>query len=352
MPEHSTDFTLAEFSAMQRALRKRFDVARDPNLVDVGFGIALKDNRIDRKRGLVATFFVSTKRKRRRCRHPIPTQVTLRVRTIPVFQKSAASRQPRVQHGRSYWQRAVLATDVVELPGLVPTGCRYSARHVGPATAGAVVIWQEQSNRGKQHFCGILTVGHAFTREQRPLVLFRGSSNGRDFNGRLYRKSRRASSVDAAIIQVHPDDLVDCGIIDADLVVHGIIDPEMVFGPPIASLGELTRLQGSPGLLLRDQSPVRLSVHSLLPSMTIPTLGTLHNVVSAWSRGYRPFRPGTSGAVWEIEHEPAAMQVAGTPDGFQLGFGQALDSSLAWAEAKLNESVAFVAGSFRLVTAF
>ena len=83
--------------------------------------------------------------------------------------------------------------------------------------------------------------------------------------------------------------------------------------------------------------------------MTIPTLGRLRNVITAHAPRSDTFRPGSSGSVWEIEAQPAALQLAATPPTFQLGFGQALTVDLDWARAALAQETATAADGLWLV---
>ncbi|OHB80011.1 MAG: hypothetical protein A2W31_11090 [Planctomycetes bacterium RBG_16_64_10] len=326
------DFTLAELARMQRVLRQRFGVAHDPNLIDVGFGTALKRNRLDSARGLAACFFVRTKWRPAGPRRAIPPRVRLRLRR------------------RRRYELIWLATDIVEVGAVAPSGHRFSAPEVGPATAGAILVWQQRAFHGRNHLCGILTVGHAFPSPRRDLVLIQGPAGGIDFNGRLYQKSRRPSAVDAAIIQVRPQDLADNGILDAGLLRGGMVDPAAVAPATVLAPTDLATKLGARGTSLRDGRPQPFVLHALLPTMSIPTLGCLRNVLAVRARQRQAFGPGTSGAIWEIEDQAAALQVAATPPDFQHGFGQALAVDLTWARDSLAQTRLLVPGSLRLVT--
>ena len=332
VPPYPTEFSPAQLGRMQRTLRRRFGVGRAKYLVEVGFGAALAGGRVDAGRGLVASFLVT--RKGRPRRGAIPAEVTLRVRD-----------------DRS-WKTVTLRTDVVEVGSVVPSGSTLVPAAGDPATAGAVVIWQERRDGGVGHYCGLVTVGHAFATQARELVLIEPAAAGSAFNGRLYAKSRRPSPVDAALVHVNPDDLVESEILESDMVRRGIVDPDAVVAIAPKTVSELLSVPGPRGLLLRSDRPMALALHVYLPTMMIPTLGRLQEVVSGWARRPNTFSPGTSGAIWEVDEEPVATQVASTPEAFRQGFGQALERVLLWVQTALRRTGRFVPGSLQLVSYF
>ncbi|MFV2066229.1 MAG: hypothetical protein ACC645_04565 [Pirellulales bacterium] len=324
-------FTAAELARMQRTLQRQLRDIDAANLAAIGFGMALKGGRPDPKRGLAACLFVRHKHAPRQASQRLPPRVEIRLRRGSTF------------------QRLQLATDVVEVGRVVPTGWRLSAPDIDPVTGGAVVAWRAITEEDGTVRCGILTVGHAFATGRRPLVRIDPWPGETSFNGRLYLKSRRPSSADAAVIRVHPESLVENGLIDPSLVSGGRLDIDAIVQPEIVSPDQLASLHGAHGESLRSDTRVPFLLQAILPLMTIRGLGRLRNIISVWSPGADAFSPGTSGSLWEVEGDPAALQVAATPATYQLGFGQALVTGFDWARDALERDGQFVPGSFRFV---
>jgi hypothetical protein len=323
--------TLDELTRIQRTARRHLAVSQDPNLIDVGFGVALQRDRVDRTRGLVAVVLVRRKLRRVAADRAIPDRLRLRLRRA----------------GRFVY--VDLATDVVEVPEIVPSGLVFTAPGIGPAMAGAVIAWQQPRGRGLRSAFGMLTVGHAFPSADPQLVLFDAAPGGSEFNGRLYLKSRRPSAVDAAVVHVQREDLAANALIDANSQAHRPRDAANLEGLPVLAPADIVQRVGTRGTSLRGGRRLPFVVHAILPTMTIPTLGHLRNVITAHAPGSDTFRPGSSGSVWEIETQPAALQLAATPPTFQLGFGQALTVDLDWARETLARETATAADGLRLV---
>lgn len=335
MPTPSADFTLSELTRLQRTLRRRFNIAGDPNLIDVGFGVALKGGRPDPARGLTATFLVRRKHRPRAAQHRLPGNVRV-----------------RLLRGRSF-VAVDLRTDVVETAPPTPAGFRFFASDVGPATTGVVLNWSERRGRRTKSVCGVLTAGHAFADHSPRLVLVEPSAGGRTFNARLYVRSRRPSPVDAAILHVNPDDLVENNLLDAEWVTEtGDVSAGAAIEVPVAASPEAWSPQGTSATLLRAARSLPFRILTLLPRMQIHTLGQLEHVFSGWSAHRDAFSPGTSGAVWLVSDGPAALQIAGTPPRFQRGFGQAAGRMIPWAQAVLATKRSLVSGTLRMIAVF
>jgi len=329
------DFTIAELARMQRTLHGRLREVDAANLAAIGFGMAFKGGRPDPSRGPAACLFVPRKHRPRRAAERIPARVQLRLR-----------------RGSTY-QHIELATDVVEIGRVVPTGWTLSTRDVGPATGGAVIAWRAPTDTDAITLCGILTVGHAFGIGVRPLVRIDPQPGDLPFNGRLLLRSRRhRASADAAIVRVNPESLVDSGLLDVTWVSNGQLDIDAIVEPEIVSLDRLVSRRGAHGASLRDDTPAPFLVRAILPMMTIGGLGRLRNIIAVWSPAAGAFLPGTSGSLWEIEGDAAALQVAASPEAYQLGFGQALVTDLAWARHALQRDGHFLPDSFRFVAGF
>ena len=327
-------FTVAELARMQRTLQRRLRDIDAANLTAIGFGMALKGGRPDPNRGLVASLFVRHKHAPRHASQQLPSRVEVRLRRGSTF------------------QRLQFVTDVVEVGRIVPTGWTLSAPDVDRVTGGALVAWRAITEEEDAVRCGVLTVGHAFTTGRRPLVRIDPWPVDTPFNGRLYLKSRRPSSTDAAVIRVHPESLVANGLIAPSFVSGGRLELDAIVQPETVALDRLTSLHGADGESLRSDTRAPFLVQAILPRMTIRGLGRLRNIVSVWSPGADAFSPGTSGSLWEIEGDPAALQVAATPATYQLGFGQALVTAFDWAREALERDGQFVPGSLRFVAGF
>jgi hypothetical protein len=246
-----------------------------------------------------------------------------------------------------------MPTDVVDVPAPHPVGPAFWGPGAGPALAAAVVAWGERGRQGPRGCCGVLTVGHAFRDRNRPLLRFEGTRSEHDFNGRLVVRSRRPSSVDAAVVQVHARDLVENNLLSAAMILHGMIDLDHTTERETVDLPRLAMITAARrtlwGAVWNGPSPSALRFHAYLPTMKCPPLGVLQHVISARASGNRPFRPGTSGALWDLQNVPAAVQVAAVPPDFRFGFAQALQASIAWARRAVEAREETIAGSFRVV---
>lgn len=319
---------------MQRTLRRRFDIAGDANLMDVGFGVALKQGRPDPARGFAATFLVRHKRRPRASKRRLPDRVRARLLKGDTF------------------VTVTLRTDVVETAPPMPAGYRFYAPDVGPATVGMVLNWTERCGRRIHNKCGLLTAGHAFSDHAPRLVLVEPSSGAKSFNARLYVRSRRPSPVDAAILQVNAEDLVANDIIAPGWEAGDARAAETGSDLPAADLPAVWSPQGTPAVLLRATGTLPFRVYTLLPRMHIRTLGQLDTVLRGESQQLDAFPPGTSGAVWQLTNGPAALQIAGTPPQFRQGFGQGASRLIEWAVSALSRKKCLVSGSLRIVAVF
>ena len=121
----------------------------------------------------------------------------------------------------------------------------------------------------------------------------------------------------------------------------------------IASLDSLRASVGQIGYLLRPKRTTRIRIQSLLPSLRIPELGTIVNVLAALGP-VGTFAQGTSGSIWAIDDDPAGLQIAASTTGYRLGFSQAITSTLVWAETALqnHHPAGIHPESFKLIEIF
>ncbi len=319
------DLTIDEMRRIQRTLRKRFHVGRRTNIIDIGFGAALKRGRFQPNRGLCLSFLVRHKKTPRRMRDRIPPSVEV-----------------RVKRGRRF-QKLEFPTDVVAVGGLTATGRRleYRTRHV---TTGVIVAWRDSGNT--QLSWGLLTVGHVFprlsgippSRRKVKVVTTRGN-----FFGELVAKSDRDNGIDAAIALVERQELIA-----KKLMTNSQAGRRIVPRP----LARLQRDRRKTGATLRTAGKRSFLVHAFFPRLRIPDVGELDCVVSAMAPTAGTFAQGTSGTSWLIVNQAACLQVAGRAPDYRQGFGQALSVIIDWAASELQQQRDIENDSFRTVATF
>lgn len=304
----SCPYTADELRRIQSTLRRRFAIGSQSNLIDVGFGVAQSAGRLRPDRGLCATFFVHEKKPGVSATERIPRSVRV-----------------RLKRGRRFCV-VELPTDVVETAPLALTALRLETYHQR-LTAGVLLTW-DNPEKGDRSW-GLATAGHAFPPLESMSAIDRQVTvelPGALLAGTVIGRSSRAGRIDAAIVEVRRGDLLQAGLIDSAAAREPVV-PRPFF--ELAS--ELNQL----GRTLRVDGPHDFRVHAYLPSLRAPGLGLLEHIVSAVAAESGVFEPGSSGAAWEIAGEPSCMQLAGRVPLFQQGFGQALETIIAWADGHL-----------------
>ena len=317
-------YSAEQLIRLQRTLRRRFRVAARPDLLEIGFGHVPLDRSSTGRPRLTCVFFTtdgqtgSSQSPSRR----LPDEVTARVRD-----------------GRRY-RTVRLPTRRVVAGGLEPSAA--SAEFSGTRfTLSAVISWRRTERRRREW--GLLTVGHPFPALQRipawqRLVEVRGE---RPFYGTLILRSRRGGRFDGAVIRTARDELAAAGLVPE----HGHIGYRTA--RPLEQLGK--DMGRSAELTVPGKHSRSFQVQAFLPRMTIPGVGSLHYVLAGSAPRSKTFAPGTSGAGWQIEGQPACFQIAAVAPRYRIGFGQAVTSLLVWAETRLRRHHPdLVPGSIRL----
>ena len=319
------DFSVDELRRMQTSLRKRFRINNRENLVDVGFGTALKDGKLQPERGICVTFFVRKKKNPRSKNDRLPSQVSV-----------------RLKRGKRF-VTFDFHTDVVQVSDIVATGKRldYRSKYV---TTGAIVAWKGVSS--SRLSWGVVTVGHSFPplgglSQSRRKVSIR-TRRGR-VPGTLVAKSNRNKKIDAAIALVEKEDLLSKRLLK-DSQTSREIKPR--------KLEKLYADRTKVGQTLRIGGKRKFEVHAYLPSLKVTGIGTVIHIVSVVSTRIKTFKKGTSGSSWLIQNQAACIQVAGRSPEYCQGFGQSLETVTQWAEKKLEAQKLMKAGSFRMVLTF
>jgi len=317
--------TTDELRRIQRTLRTRYRIGTRSNLLDVGFGAALKAGKFQPGRRLCITFLVRKKKNVRKVTDRIPPKVHVRLKRGKRFVNLSFS------------------TDVVEVGGIVAAGRTLDYR-TKTVTTGVIVAWKASSR--SRYSWGVVTVGHVFPRLRtlsrlRRKVTIR--TNRGKFFGTLVAKSDGDREIDAAIAQVKRQDLVAKRLMTASQSARRI-EPRMVT--------TLASDQNKSGQTLRVGGKRRFTVHAYFPSLRVPSLGAIDHIVSVFSGAAQTFQPGTSGSGWLIQNQAACLQIAGRMPDFKQGFGQSLNSVAEWAAKVLAKQQRMHLGSFRIVATF
>ena len=319
------ELTTDELRRIQHAVRSRFRISSRTNIVDVGFGTAIRAGKFEPSRGLCITFLVQAKKAPRKKSERIPQEVNV-----------------RVKRGRRFVSLS-FRSDVVEVGRIVATGSRLDYRRK-TATTGVIVAWKGPSS--SKLTWGLLTVGHLLPRGRSLSKLRRKVTirTGRGpFFGTLIAKSDGNREIDAAIALVEREDLVANKLLRASQSARGIV---------VRKLTKLVSDQNKAGKTLRVGGTRPFTVHAYFPTLRVTGIGSIAHIVSVLAAAAQTFEKGTSGSSWLIQNQAACIQIAGRTPDFRQGFGQSLASVLEWAAKELQQQDLMQSDSFRIVATF
>ncbi len=313
------DLSMDELRRVRATLVTRFGVGRRGNVLEIGFGMATVGGSFDARRRDAICFYVRHKRLPRSTKDRIPAIVEVRLKRERRF---VLVRMP---------------SDVVSIGdrAIKPTGrrIRHASRPWAAAVAGAVVAWNSKPRQRRTW--GLVTVGHLFRHRSRlpesekNVRLQFAESPSRELSGLLLARSTRndGSRVDAALVQVAHGILVRAGLVPPGAATNRKV---------VRAANELPSDAGVLGLSLPARRRVPLVVQRYLPTCNlVPELGALADAIDVVSHEARAFGEGRSGSLWVIKRQAAAVQFAGLPDDFRQGWGQSLETVLAWAREQL-----------------
>lgn len=294
------EFSADEQRRIQRTLRRRLRNVDPHNLIDVAIGLALRGAKPDEARSPAVCVYVRCKERSITPERRIPEEVEVR------------------WYRDRQLQTAILRTDVIEIPDLAATGF-YEQFGRSQFVVSAGIAWRPRRRRRIE--TAWLTVGHPFLLDhrRRPTRL----ASGRE----LIARARAHSQFDAAVVREEMSGQGKGGVVIGD-----------TWEPlPVASLSEVARFFGEVAQSHLPSGAIDIRLQAFLPRFHVPGVGQLVNIVAAIGPP-SAFAPGTSGSVWLAAGIPTAMQVAARAPDFALGFGQALSSSLVWAERALEHA--------------
>lgn len=325
-----------EMARIRRSLQARFKISRESNITDVGFGLPVRNGKLDRASNQCLIFSVKEKKE-------VPTQ-----EDIPIPRNLSV----RVKRGDKF-ETLSFPTDVIVLPSFRRTGRLVTHRTAAPndCTTGIVVAWNKP---GQDRLAlGILTVRHALEAGAGKLVSIRinPAENGPEFIGTIRWKSRSNSAIDAAVIEVNRADLVTAQILTAG---------QRLTSRAPRTLAKIVNDAGLNGRSKRtDTQPTFLFQAYWLtaPPEMRSDLGPLQDVVQVCSDAIQAFKQGSSGSAWIVdvpvsEGRDLAMQIGADEATLQIGAGQALETIIIAADAGLASNGQGVAGTLRMITSF
>ena len=339
MPKPATDsFTADEYRRMRRTLHRHFKVDDKSNITDVGFGLPIRDEQVDRGAGMVVTFFVCKKKANpSRKDFPVPRHVELRLK--------------RGHHFETF----TFPTDVIELPRFTQTGRLATHRrdHPNDLTAGVVVTWAKSGV--DDPILGIVTVRHGLEAGRGRFVRFRVhptlDESDPEFVGTICWKSPTNSVIDAAVIEVERKDLERAQILKPN---------QPLTSHPPRSLDLIANDSGRNGRSKRTDLQPTFLVQLYLPKATrriANGLGPVEHLVLVRSEVREAFRPTTSGSAWVVDlprddGRDIAIQLGADEATYQLGVGQALSAILDAVDAGLANVDEGLAGTLRMIATF
>lgn len=336
-------------SAVRQAIRQVRDVG-DPNIHGVGLGVGLKDGRIDLSRPLCMRFFVRRKHQARRTwtkqKFPVHPEIALSVGSLRTRGEVFDAMKRNIRRGR-----LEIPTDVYEARIVRAAGTARLDGDPDVVTSGTIVRWRVHGFDKTQW--GVLTVGHAF--ESAPNAGIGDDvsiqlHDGDHFRGkRIVNFNPPSHGVDATLIRVRVDDLMDRGLIG---------DPgEASF--PVVKFDDIKRDRFPIGISTQTDRDVSFDLVTVVSSLDIARIGKVTNMIHVQGAA-ESFVEGTSGSLFRCIDTlsgtltPIALQVGAHSSGFSDGYGQSLDTALSEIRTQLNGMYApgYVIGEIEVVQSF
>lgn len=321
----------------------------DSNVVGVGFGVGLREDRIDLQRPVVLRLYVQRKRKRasRAVRRPkseidSTVKIDLLETTEQLFLPSR-KRAHRDLHGRTV-QGAIIEipTDVFQLGNVVSSGALASV--VGNSsivTAGTIVRWRQVLSPNVLRW-GIVTVAHGFEPAIDPLTTkdtrIIHSLDGSQFEGkRLIQFRPPLRGFDTVLIAVQPGDLLHAGLIPSESA------------PAISPMtyDQIGVMGGGVGVSYQQARHIGFHLIGNVAPLNVRGVGTVDRMVHVRSFAEQAFIDTTSGSVYAIADPeskqliPAAIQIGADSDTqYRDGYAQCLHDLLHHLALELHRRLA------------
>lgn len=334
----------------------------DGNVLGVGFGIGLKKNEPDLSRPTVVRLYVANKRDKNSRAQRRPLSEIDRHVTVPVLGERESIKAIAGQkdfHGRTLTPPTLrLPTDVYEVGTLVGSGA-LTAVTGDPSlvTAGAIVRWQQLSDRGTFRW-GVITVAHGFDPPIAPNVALDTSiqspQTGEIIHGkRLVQLKPPFKGFDTVLIRVNPK----------DLTLHGLLTSTQTSNIPTMRYEHIGLSEGAAGVAFQRGRLVYFSVVGNVSPLSFQGVGTVDRLVHVRAASEDAFIRTTSGSVLALlspasrKLVPAALQIgADSETGFRDGYGQCLRDAIrnltSVLNARLQPDRDRVVGTLNLVSYF
>ena len=313
-PKDLDSLTDAEVLRLLRTARRHL-LAEDggaPITVALGRG---------RKRAKISLRISAEDKGRRGSERKVPSEMTLRLK--------------RDETGK--YVTVSLKTDVKRTWVWEPTG-KYLNGDL--CTTGVVIRWKFP---GSSMNWGLITVAHAFDGTRSgwvnvaisPLVIL---------DAEVIRQSAKNANVDAAIVLISDDDvdkLITAGILTSrnDPEIEPRTHGELLSDESSSAGGESLRVASD-----AIASPASFRVNDFSDSEQCGTRNISPALIVSQDRS-DVFQGGTSGSLWKVNGELAAMQCGGSAQDYSAGLGQPLSVLLAWCKKELYPaSVQIISG--------
>lgn len=309
------EFRPGELERIRKTLRQRYGVGKRGNIIEIAFGAAEANGQLDLTRPDAICFYVRHKRTPRARVDRIPKKIEIRLR-----------------RGKR-WVLVCMPTDVIDLgPRKIrPTG--RMIKHVSgndSGTAGCIVAWKLPGERLLTW--GVLSVGHVFShvvrvpQTQQRVLIESATTPVHLFRGTLLARSKPRDGIDAALVLVKRATLVRAQLMPENVSTGG---------KRVRPVESLETDRTNPGFTFPQETKIPFVVgRYLVVSDILPELGSVRNVIEANARG-GAFAKGSSGSLWAVERQVACLQHGGLSPLFSRGWGQSLETILAWIVAKI-----------------
>lgn len=217
-----------------------------------------------------------------------------------------------------------LPTDIVDATGICLTAGTIKRRKV---SVGVLVCWKKSGDSAPSRW-GLLSVSHAFKNQAIRSTHTVTLPSGQRITGTLISRTSKTDKIDAAVLEV---DVADVTAIMSTTSVISKKTPR-----------KWTQLKKDTGARKngrshREPNSIRFKC-SGFREKRFPVEDRLFDYVLQVDDSSNGFSRGTSGCIWVVAGQAAAIQFAGSGPAVETGFGQSLEKILKRMKSKLAAS--------------
>ena len=207
----------------------------------------------------------------------------------------------------------------------------------------SIKVREQAGNSATSFGWYVLTVGHLFDHDDDPNrahVASRAPGGG-TIAGKVVEFTRREDELDAAIVLVNHADAQQANLLKSALDIPVLTRSE-------GEIKDDARFDRSASIRRREDQggKATFTLTDYAPTFTIGRLGPLKSIVIGNAGGRGIFAPGTSGAIWEVGGQIAAIQVGAEVKTHAVGYGQCYFAVDKWIRGHFSKKTLAVVSAF------